>query len=412
MPGANINAAAAAAASATATPIRRALSDEPPSSRHLLRTPLDRSASRNLLASIRRGTSASGGPGVNNAPTPHAKAARMALKQRRYALFTPGKNRRRSLMEQRETPREILRNLSRALAPHTQPVATSSSPQLSSIAPIAQEDDEDDDELPIDRPRFSLPWDQDDQDSSDLLLPPRLSGLDEENYTVQSIELPRRALSEQPGLRLSRGSFGNARISDFFDQNNDDPTLDPGRHSDFFPGLLEDLQARAAAGDFTLDRIDVDPARRTTMGRESDFGLQLPAGLDDQTTFLLSEPSPGPNLDSPVVDDSLAEAVAAEGAEGLPDVSLAPADAVMADSDDDGLDVSPLARHFAYVLGRAHGHGDAPAISPLGKLDGIRHQVDQHLPQPRRVQLGPFDAVFLEAAVDVEGELNVVRQQF
>lgn len=256
MPGANINAAAAAAAaaSATATPIRRALSDEPPSSRHLLRTPLDRSASRNLLASIRRGTSASGGPGVNNAPTPHAKAARMALKQRRYALFTPGKNRRRSLMEQRETPREILRNLSRALAPHTQPVATSSSPQLSSIAPIAQEDDEDDDELPIDRPRFSLPWDQDDQDSSDLLLPPRLSGLDEENYTVQSIELPRRALSEQPGLRLSRGSFGNARISDFFDQNNDDPTLDPGRHSDFFPGLLEDLQARAAAGDFTLDR--------------------------------------------------------------------------------------------------------------------------------------------------------------
>ncbi|KAM4065002.1 centromere kinetochore component CENP-T histone fold domain-containing protein [Hirsutella rhossiliensis] len=343
-PGANTKAKhgrAAAAASPTApatlTPSRRALSDEPPSSRPSLRTPLDRSASRNLLASIRRGTSASGGRRINNnAPTPHAKAARLALNQRRNALFTPGKNRRRSLMEQRETPMGVLRNLSRALATKSRPVATSSSPldQPSSIAPIPEEED-DDDELSIDRPRLSLPLDQDDQDSD--LQPPRSSGLEEENYTLQSIELPRRALSEQPGLRLSRGSFGDDRISDFFDQINNDPTLDAPRHSDFFPGFLEHLQADA--GDLTLNRIDADPARRTTMGRDSDFGLQLPAGLDDQTTFLLSEPSAGPDPGSPVVDHSLAEAAAAEGADGLPDVSLAP-DAGMADSDDDALDVS------------------------------------------------------------------------
>lgn len=257
MSGASRRAAAAAAAASptapaiTPTPSRRALSDEPPSSRPSLRTPLDRSASRNLLASIRRGTSASGARranGNNNAPTPHAKAARQALNQRRNALFTPGKNRRRSLMEQRETPMGLLRNLSRALAPKSKPVATSSSPheQPSSIAPIHEEDD--DDELSIDRPRLSLPLE--DQDSD--LQPPRSSGLEEENYTVQSIELPRRALSEQQGPRLSRGSFGDARISDFFDPGNNDPTVDAGRHSDFFPGFLEDL--RAGAGDLTLNR--------------------------------------------------------------------------------------------------------------------------------------------------------------
>ncbi|RDA89383.1 hypothetical protein CP532_6155 [Ophiocordyceps camponoti-leonardi (nom. inval.)] len=256
------------------TPARRALSIEPPS----VQTP-------SVLGQARRNVN-------SNAPTPHAVAARRALDQRRHALFTPGKLRRRSLMDQREEPLDTLRTLSRALARGSQPIATSSPVDEPASASTRRhhdddnhnrnldDDDDDDDELPIDKPRLSLPIDQD--DDSDLPLP-RSSGLEDENYTAQSIELPRRALSEQPRLSL-------ARVSDFFDQNSNYPIDDPTRHSDFFPALLEDFEARTAAGDLTLDRIDADLARRTTFGRDSDFGLQLPAGLDEQTTFLLSEP--------------------------------------------------------------------------------------------------------------------------
>lgn len=238
---------APAATAVTPTPSCRAATAEPPSSRPSIRTPLDRTASRDL-ASVR-----SGGRRNNsnsNAPTPHAKAARLALNQRRAAMFTPGKVRRRSLMEQREIPMAILRNLGRALALNSK-LIVSSSPRdkSSSIAPISEQDNDDDDELPIDRPCLSLPLDEDDSD----LQPPRTSGLEEENYTVQSIELPRRTVNEQPGPRLSRGSFGNVRVSDVFGNIND-PTEDMGRQSDFFPGLLEDLQARAAAADLTYDR--------------------------------------------------------------------------------------------------------------------------------------------------------------
>ncbi|PHH85956.1 hypothetical protein CDD83_10946 [Cordyceps sp. RAO-2017] len=217
-------------------------------------------------------------------------------------------------MEQRETPMAILRNLSRALAPASRPVAPSSSSPADGPSRVpGGDDDDDDDELPIDKPRLSLPLDHDDDDDDDDLQPPRSAGLEEENFTVQSIELPRRALSEQPGLGLLRGSFGNERVSDFFEQYSNYPADDTARHSEFFPGLLEDIQARAAAADFTLDRIDIDPARRATMGRDSDFGLQLPAGLDDQTTFLLSEPVADLGADSPVMDHSLADAAAPEG---------------------------------------------------------------------------------------------------
>lgn len=73
------------------------------------------------------------------------------------------------------------------------------------------------------------------------------------------------------------------------------------------------------------------------MGRESDFGLQLPAGLYDQTTFVLSEPSMGPDPGSPVLDRSLAGLV--EDAPGLHDASPAPDDA-MTELDDNAPDFS------------------------------------------------------------------------
>lgn len=239
------------------TPNRRAISAEPTSGLRSIHTPLDRTPSRELLNSIRRGTSASGGR-RNNAPTPHAKAARKALDQRRTAIFTPGKKRRKSLMEQRETPMGILRNLGKVLAPMSKPINSSSPYDKSDITPIhEQEDDEEDyyddedDSIMMDRPRLSLPIDVDDDDSE--LRPPRLSGVEEENYTIQSIELPRRAISEQPP-RLSRASFESTRMSDFF--NREDETDDLGRHSDFFPGLLEDLQAGPDADDM-LERYEV-----------------------------------------------------------------------------------------------------------------------------------------------------------
>lgn len=163
-------------------------------------------------------------------------------------MFTPGKNRRRSMVNQRETPMGILRNLGKALAPKSKAISSSSSssppdriPRSSTRKSMREEyEDDDDDELPIDRPRLSLPIDRDDDDDEEELRPPRLSGVvDDDNYTMQSIELPRR---QETGSRLSRGSFG--RVSDFY--NPDEETRDLGRDSDFFPGLLEDLQARAA----------------------------------------------------------------------------------------------------------------------------------------------------------------------
>lgn len=90
--------------------------------------------------------------------------------------------------------------------------------------------DDDDDELPIDRPRLSLPLDE---GSSDDLQPPQSSILDDGNVTVQSVELPRRATSEGPPRR----SFG------FFPGSNDDIMWDDiyGEHmgSDPFGRSIE-----------------------------------------------------------------------------------------------------------------------------------------------------------------------------
>ncbi|KAG6002487.1 hypothetical protein E4U21_003015 [Claviceps maximensis] len=321
------------------TPInRRAVSAEPPSSRtSALRTPLDRTSTRDLLNSVRRGVSASGGR-RSNAPTPHAAAARRTLDQRRTALLTPGKARRQSLREQRETPMGLLQDLGRVLATHTRPIVSSSPrDRPSSIAPVPEEDegevasvsagdfDEDDEDLPIRAPRLSLPLDDDDQDSD--LIPPQSAGLEDDTETVPNVELPMRAVSEQPG-RYSGISFGSRRDSDNMDDDDDDDddTADIGRQSDFFPGLLEDLQARAnATADPTLNRIDVNDGTVTMGRRESEFGLEIPPDVADQTTFLMSEP---PAADgggtSPLRETSILAAVAhnAANTSGIGNVTL------------------------------------------------------------------------------------------
>lgn len=225
---------------ALATPNRRAISADPSSNR--------------LSASARR----------NNPNTPHARAAIRAIDQRRAALFTPGRvGRRRSLAREREreTPRDLLRNLSRVLAPTSTALSSSSS----SPGPNSNNDStlqtliegDDDDDFPIERPRFSLPLDRDDDDDSELK-PPRSSILDDENYTVQSIELPRRAWSELPLSRLDRGSFGSVRMSDYIGPEIADDDNDVGIDSGFFPppALDDDTGGMAMDEDAIFERYD------------------------------------------------------------------------------------------------------------------------------------------------------------
>ncbi|KAI5922297.1 hypothetical protein F4810DRAFT_721395 [Camillea tinctor] len=268
-----------------ATPNRRATSTEPFSAR--------------LSASARR----------NAAATPHARAAIRALDQRRAALFTPGRTRRRSLREQRETPRDVLRNLSRVLAPGTTTMSSSSSSSSpnkshggnSTLPDINDDDFDDDDEFPIERPRFSLPLGPEDDDDDDLK-PPRLSGLEDENYTATSIELPRRAWSEAP---LGRASLNSARYSDYIgpELQSDDVGIDSG----FFPPpALDDDDG----GPMTLDeqtmieRLDAEVARRQTLlGRQSDFGpIHLPEP-ENESTFMMG------GVESPARDQTMTGAI-------------------------------------------------------------------------------------------------------
>lgn len=197
------------------TPQRRA-SSAGPSLTYGRRTPTAQArtpgAGQRLLGSAKRG----------NILTPHGRAAAREIELRRAGL-TPGKDRRRSGRQQRETPRDILRALSRTLAPTTNQIESSPPPpQIPSgrlLLPVR--DLSDDDEADFPRPRLSLPLgDDEDEDDDSLLLPPQSAELLDENFTVQSVELPRRAVSEQPG-RVYRGSFGSIRLSDRFADLND-----------------------------------------------------------------------------------------------------------------------------------------------------------------------------------------------
>ncbi|KAI0125071.1 centromere kinetochore component CENP-T-domain-containing protein [Xylariales sp. AK1849] len=272
---------------AVATPVHRALSADPVSGRQ--------------SASARR-----------TAATPHARAAIRAMDQRRRTIFTPGRARRRSLRDQRETPRDILRNLSRVLAPTSTavPSTSSSSPDNAddTLSPVAEDggEDDDDDDFPIERPRFSLPLQEDDDDDSDLKVP-RSSGLEDENYTAQSIELPRRAWSEGPS-RLDRGSLGSVRFSDYAgpDFRSDDIGIDSG----FFPPPILDDDSGGVMldeGD-VLERLDAEETRRQTVGRESLFGpIEIPEG-GNESTFVMA-PVESSVRDPTVLDDIAEEEV-------------------------------------------------------------------------------------------------------
>ena len=195
------------------TPLRRASSAGPPSTR--------RSARRTPSGQARTpGAQRIGGSAKRPiAVTPHGRAAQRELDQRR-AGFTPGKDRRRSVRQQRETPQGILRALSRQLAPKSLPIVPTPKGPNASTRLNVREDDFDEESDP-ERPRLSLPMGEDEDDDDSFLIPPRSAGLEDQNITIQSVELPRRAISELPPGRLSRGSFGSVRLSDAFADLND-----------------------------------------------------------------------------------------------------------------------------------------------------------------------------------------------
>ncbi len=234
------------------TPLRRASSAGPPTNRSSRRTPAapDRTpVGLQRPGSLRR----------PNALTPHARAAMRDLELRRAAALTPAKDRRRSGRQQRETPRDALRQLSKILARDTKP--TDHSPLLKDPSGpntmLTPRNVEFDDGPDLIRPNLSMPLEDNDDDS--MLLPPLRSSIvaDDENYTQQSVEMPRRAMSEQARDRLSIGSYGsmtmNDRMPDFNQMGLVGLPFEESEHS-FLPVAFDDYEERNNIGDASILR--------------------------------------------------------------------------------------------------------------------------------------------------------------
>lgn len=304
-----------------ATPTQRAATAEPtPSTSRLpvLRTP--GSQARSLQRPL--GLSASGRKVVPPTATPHARAAFRTIDSRRAAIFTPHRARRQSVREARDSPRDFLLSLGKVLAKTTEPIATSSSSPRddthetgassgsddaheTTLGPLGMSyDDDDDADLPK-RPRLSLPIDEDDEDDSDDLMPHRSVVIDDENFTMQSIEMPRRAYSEQPNGRMSMNS---TRMSDFFNTNDMLHSEEVGFESGIFPPINVIEEENFTMPDFASpERLESDSGRRDT-GRDSDFGIQVPLDLDENTFVIAPDVQDSPirpdtDVDQPVFDD-------------------------------------------------------------------------------------------------------------
>ncbi|KAH0543768.1 hypothetical protein FGG08_001950 [Glutinoglossum americanum] len=302
------------------TPQQRASSAGPPSAR--------RSARRTPSA---QGRTPRGAGALRPVPsrrtiptTPHAVRA---LQQRRAAAITPGRDRRRSGRGIRDSPRDVLRGLSRILARDTQPIEPSPQLEKSSRRVTLPNDDLDiGPELPA--PRFSLPLDDDDDDSFHLH-PPRLSApFEEENYTQQSVELPRRVNLDQSGGRLSRGSFGSIRTSDRFADINElglgalsedggDESLARPEFDDYGEDSMrgesgnldentQDLQ-QAFHDETSTRHSDIIPVAVTEEQDDTTFVFSFPRSRDIvETSAFVAEPGGVPQL-SPEPEQSLPE---------------------------------------------------------------------------------------------------------
>ncbi|TVY40568.1 Inner kinetochore subunit [Lachnellula subtilissima] len=275
------------------TPLRRASSAGPPSQRSTRRTPAGQlrtpGAAQRIYGSGRRAV----------AVTPHGRAAQRELEARRAGLTPARKDRRRSGRQQRETPRDTLRALSRILAPKTLPIVpTPHGPRPPNVNFRLPGEDDLDDGPELERPRLSLPIGDEEDDDDSLLLPPQSAGLEDENFTVQSVELGRRAISEQPLNRFSRGSFGSVRLSDQFADLNQlefdggdvyDSSIMAGQafEDDNIPG---DVSGFPGDNTETLRDLGLDRGRISlASGRNSDIRSGT-VSADDTETFVFTVP--------------------------------------------------------------------------------------------------------------------------
>jgi histone H3/H4 len=277
-----------------ATPLRRASSAGPPSTRRSTRrTPITQERTPG-------GLTQPGSTRRQNAPTPHAQAAAKANELRRAAALTPARDRQRSgRQQQRETPREPLRALSRIMAPTSKAVETTPQNEVLSAGKVLVAGEDDLDGRIEPRPRLSMPLDEDEDDS--LLLPPMRSAdfVEDDNLTQQSLELPRRAVVGQLGGRLSRGSFGSVRTSDQIGNINElglEALPADGNDSTFIrQGDFDDIEPTNVEEDVTGNLqhpYHEDGTGRMSMAsaRISDIRPQDIPEDDTETTFLLPLP--------------------------------------------------------------------------------------------------------------------------
>ncbi|KKF93448.1 hypothetical protein CFO_g4209 [Ceratocystis platani] len=261
-----------------------------------VRTPLDKTAPRDLLNSVRRGQSSVRNRIATNAPTPHARAAIRALDMRRAAVFTPGKGRRKSVRDQRETPRDIL---------HKKSPERSMVGDQTDISNGMDYDEDDDDDVLMRRPEFTLPLDEGDEDDDDLVAPRSMLLEDETmgNLTMQSMEFPRRATNDiLVDRRLSRMSMGSVRFSD-------------------------------VAGDLTMQRIDDTTGHDVTSGNGD---LSVP----EQESLFVELRSQSPDSPEPFGDISQLQNLKPEPEPTQHDMSM----------EDDGAGVSAGGREFLPLM--------------------------------------------------------------
>ncbi|KAH3920907.1 hypothetical protein HBI56_010260 [Parastagonospora nodorum] len=271
------------------TPFRRAASAGPtPGSR---KTP--------LLRTPGTGRTPRGGPATRPLPsrrvaptTPHAIRA---LRERANAARTPGNNRRRSGRVQRETPRDILRDLSRALARDTKPVEPSPQADRRRTRHSALDLPDVEDGPDPAAPRLSMAIDDMYDDDSYHEHPPRQSFLpdlpdDVDGGTVQSLEFGRRAISEDPRFmypgRISERFADLSELGAVEEEFEIDGTFINRRD-----GLLDQTINEALDEDDTTTQIRALTGRRDGRPSDVDLGVFGDAEDDnDEPTFRFNIP--------------------------------------------------------------------------------------------------------------------------
>lgn len=309
------------------TPFRRAVSAGPtPGSR---KTPTFRTPGT--------GRTPRGGPATRPLParrtaptTPHAIRA---LRERANAARTPGNNRRRSGRIQRETPRDILRDLSRALARDSHPTEPSPQVQPSRTRHSALDLPDVEDGPDPAAPRLSMALDDMYDEDSFHDAPPRQSLLPElpddvDGGTVQSLEFGRRAISEDP--RFMFGGRHSERFADLSELGavEEEYEIDGTFINRRADGILDQTIDEELDEDNTTTQIRALTGRRD--GRPSDVDLGVFGEGEDDTEeptfrFLIPE-----RIRAPVREVTQDEGVNQDLDDGIPDIESMP---VLADDD-------------------------------------------------------------------------------